>query len=680
VAEVTSRLTAAEAKAASLQQADSEARRRLADLSASLELKEQILKRLTEENAVKDSQIVTLHGTVRNVQAESASLTDELSREKLHGRQHLQQIEALQAALSHAIEKARTDAARAATALEEQTEHTEELRVRLKSSSETIAELEEEITTLNVGLEAARSQWNQVSAELREVRFENSKLQDQRHADAEELHLLHEQHRELESTLEKSQQGGRRLAAVIDLQQAKMSGLENYRGRLEKKIQAIGQSLFLTGQQLRKGDRARPSVLDSISQNIRSIANPPAAWIIAKALGFLRFAPEGAPRTIHERESIAHELEAGLQDISDALSSAKKTPDAAAAELPRLFELERRTWDLLRSFGLSGLRTQKSSIWNLVHWVRQTRSDFSVTEEISSLFDPAWYLGRNPDVAAFYSDPLEHYLLFGAREGRDPNPAFDTKWYLAKNPQCDPDTVNPLAHYCEMGIREGADPNPLFDSAWYLALNPDVSGTGLNPLAHYLRYGVKEGRSPHPLFDSRWYCSTNPEVAAINPLEHYFTVGARLGLTTHPLFDPSWYLERYPEIAAAGVDPLLHYLEYGAKEGRSPHPLFDPAWYLQQTENSAEAAANPLRHYVMFGARQRLSPSPYFDPHHYAGLYPEARDCGDLLQHYLTVGWRRGYRPSITFDPQLYLRKHAEVRASGTEPLTAFARSQIIAG
>jgi hypothetical protein len=77
------------------------------------------------------------------------------------------------------------------------------------------------------------------------------------------------------------------------------------------------------------------------------------------------------------------------------------------------------------------------------------------------LFDAAWYLAQNPDVAAAGADPALHFLLHGAADGRDPGPGFST--------------------------------------AHYLALYPDVKAAGINPLVHYLVAGWEERRSIHPL-------------------------------------------------------------------------------------------------------------------------------------------------------------------------------------
>jgi hypothetical protein len=75
----------------------------------------------------------------------------------------------------------------------------------------------------------------------------------------------------------------------------------------------------------------------------------------------------------------------------------------------------------------------------------------------SELFNKAWYLANNPDVAQLNMDPALHYLRHGGFEGRDPSPYFYSNGYL--------------------------------DSY------PDVRAAGINPLLHYLKYGKKEKRS-----------------------------------------------------------------------------------------------------------------------------------------------------------------------------------------
>ena len=161
----------------------------------------------------------------------------------------------------------------------------------------------------------------------------------------------------------------------------------------------------------------------------------------------------------------------------------------------------------------------------------------------SGLFDEAFYLSTQPDVAAAGCDAFEHYLRWGAREGRKPHPLFDSSMYAEENRDV---SGNPLLHFYAYGGAEGRSPHPLFDAAFYLEQYSDVAAAKLNPLIHYLQHGAREGRSPHPLFDGAYYLRRNPDVIPFgNPLLHFVLWGAREGRASHPvsrLFDLSLLL------------------------------------------------------------------------------------------------------------------------------------------
>jgi GT2 family glycosyltransferase len=330
---------------------------------------------------------------------------------------------------------------------------------------------------------------------------------------------------------------------------------------------------------------------------------------------------------------------------------------------------------------------------------------------IAQLVDVDWYLEQNPDIIAVGLDPSLHYVAFGAREGRNPNPLFFSDWYKEQYPHALNSGVNPLQDYVQSGATAGRNPNPFFDSLFYLEQNSDLVRAKINPLEHYLKVGALEGRDPHPLFRSTWYLQQNPEVAGLNPLAHYLNWGARFGLSPHPLFDVEWYLSRNPEVAEGGLcaledyltrgarqgrsphplfdaqwylrnnpdvarmeqHPLEHYLRYGGREGRDPHPLFSSGWYLAENRDVAEAGLNPLLHYVVDGAKESRSPHPLFDSNFYRSQLPGGgAQCENPLRHYLSAGWKQGLKPHPQFDPDFYLRAYPDVREAGLEPLTDY--------
>ncbi|RDH92481.1 MAG: hypothetical protein DIZ79_03335 [endosymbiont of Lamellibrachia luymesi] len=84
----------------------------------------------------------------------------------------------------------------------------------------------------------------------------------------------------------------------------------------------------------------------------------------------------------------------------------------------------------------------------------------------SGLFDEAWYLAEYPDVAEAGIDPVQHYLRYGASEGRNPSPKFDTTFYLTTNPDIAQAEVNPLVHFLRYGKEEGRLPSNQGVTAW----------------------------------------------------------------------------------------------------------------------------------------------------------------------------------------------------------------------
>jgi beta-glucanase (GH16 family) len=121
----------------------------------------------------------------------------------------------------------------------------------------------------------------------------------------------------------------------------------------------------------------------------------------------------------------------------------------------------------------------------------------------TDLFDQAFYLAANPDVASFIAQwpaitALDHFTMWGAREGRDPNALFDEDWYLAQHPDVAAAVAAGIAqsgyqHYQMFGAQEDRDPSRWFDASAYGEAHAGVSASGMPPLAHYLTTGAQSG-------------------------------------------------------------------------------------------------------------------------------------------------------------------------------------------
>ncbi len=242
------------------------------------------------------------------------------------------------------------------------------------------------------------------------------------------------------------------------------------------------------------------------------------------------------------------------------------------------------------------------------------------------LFDTAYYLAQNPDVAVAGVDPYQHYVLHGWHEGRNPDAWFDTRYYLLQNADVAQAGCDPLQHFAQHGWREGRAPSLLFDMNAYLSANPDVASADVDPLQHYIEFGRTEGRlaflpgagtTPDPLVDPAYYdrqlgATLVPAGAgsAAAAAYSYAHGGWSRGLDPNAWFDTAFYLSRNPDVAAAHINPLRHYEAFGWREGRDPSANFSTARYLAANADVKAAGMDPLLHYVVHGQHEGRSVFP----------------------------------------------------------------------
>lgn len=164
----------------------------------------------------------------------------------------------------------------------------------------------------------------------------------------------------------------------------------------------------------------------------------------------------------------------------------------------------------------------------------------------NTFFDESYYLLNNPDIFAAVlkgqvRNGYEHFVQFGAREGRTPSQVFSSNFYLSQYPDVAAGVANGslrsgYEHFVQFGAREGRDGSPLFSSNFYLNKYPDIAASVANgsirsAFDHFLEFGAKEGRDPSLLFSSSVYLSQNPDVAnaastgQISAFEHYILYG-----------------------------------------------------------------------------------------------------------------------------------------------------------
>lgn len=88
----------------------------------------------------------------------------------------------------------------------------------------------------------------------------------------------------------------------------------------------------------------------------------------------------------------------------------------------------------------------------------QIENDKKVIKK-SNLFDESFYFAHYPDVKNAGVDPVDHYLLHGWKEGRNPNSWFDTNYYISSNPEWNEKHTNPFIHYILKGSKTNSFTN-----------------------------------------------------------------------------------------------------------------------------------------------------------------------------------------------------------------------------
>ena len=176
----------------------------------------------------------------------------------------------------------------------------------------------------------------------------------------------------------------------------------------------------------------------------------------------------------------------------------------------------------------------------------------------TGLFDGDWYTRAYPEIAASGADPLRHYLLRGAAEGRKPQLLFEPAFYASRyiSPK---DSVHPLVHYVEQGQRDDAQPHPLFDPVWYRSA----------------------------------YLSDRSFIG--HPLAHYTMVGRIIGNRPNRFFDPAYYRLNNPEVVETGIDELWHFYAFGEGEGRAPCANFDPFSVMPALAGKSRGAKDTIK-------------------------------------------------------------------------------------
>ncbi|SJN11466.1 Glycosyltransferase [Halomonas citrativorans] len=203
-------------------------------------------------------------------------------------------------------------------------------------------------------------------------------------------------------------------------------------------------------------------------------------------------------KMIDERDSAQKEnklLLAQLDSVQEALETARQQASAAASSQQTEQQLkksvdERDNAQEENELLLSQLHIVQEALEEAYIELKSGTSE-AESKRLKSLMSWLRAHARRQARAAYSQDSESLQEQISLLEKSE---LFDAKWYLDKYKDVAKANINPIEHYIKFGAIEGRNPSPLFDTEYYVLTYPDIAASGLHPLLHYLRDGVKEQR------------------------------------------------------------------------------------------------------------------------------------------------------------------------------------------
>ena len=278
-------------------------------------------------------------------------------------------------------------------------------------------------------------------------------------------------------------------------------------------------------------------------------AAPPRRAVLMARVAELEQANEDQESELQDLRSIAKAREAELGQTKTKLKALEKRAKLREAELVQAkAKLKLREADLVQARAKLKLREAelvqaKAKLNAREAELRQAKAggaQLKVREAEKQVRSTRlWKVVRSSVLAAGKSlgiarkGDTEHEALRRHIELLTASELFDGDWYLAAYPDVARAGINPAQHYLRYGADEGRDPGPRFSTSKYRERYPDVARAGMNSLLHYLKFGLGERRA---IFGA----DGNVAVAT----------ASAVALTQHPALEPE------PALGAATVFSL----------------------------------------------------------------------------------------------------------------------------
>lgn len=183
---------------------------------------------------------------------------------------------------------------------------------------------------------------------------------------------------------------------------------------LENRMNIINDEIKKIEYILLKLNKLTESILD-INKKIVSIEN------------YVKKQREIVELNAFENLLLKNQIEQSFSSIRTALEGIKRLDDS-----------------IVNLCKLTLLKKRKKFWWKILFILKAYKLRRIIQN--SNYFDEEYYLQNNPDVKQSGMDPILHYLIYGAYEGRNPSKNFNTDKYIKSHLEVLLDDINPLVH------------------------------------------------------------------------------------------------------------------------------------------------------------------------------------------------------------------------------------------